>query len=511
MADKIINSFQQRRQLAQEIEALAETSSELELLEAVRTLVQRYPPELLLTALLKHLDTPSSELRGGLGHLAALLPPDQVAPALRNAAANRQNRPEARLTAALLLERFLGESVPQALLSDLQDTNEVAFQSLREAIDEGRQNRHILLEYVTQMRQTGEDVAAMVLGLLARIPPVDRVELLRLIAQDDRPRVAAQALSHLEALGRDPAAGEQALRALYTLQYTLPPELAQQAERSLRKLQFAGRRYTPPTPDGWQALMSPADASGSQSIWFVFQAAEGKPGQILGVVINGQHGVLDSFGSPQLPPELMPARRSVGQLVSVQVDRGQTLVLLTCPFDYARWRVQEALSAHWQGEQPALPGEYRLYNDWIWQFAPPQVPEELRAYFVTEVEPEPPADPARLAAEAAALLEHPAMAGWIVQNRALLQAVRFQESDREKGVEALTRLVLQEIEKRGATDTIQSAMAEALRAQAAWLHLAGNQEQAQRAWRLVRPVRTLPPSQNPLLAQMVAASIRLQQ
>src|SRR5688572_8453710 len=105
MADKIINSFQQRRQLNQEISALAETQNEAELLERVRQLVRDYSADLLASMVLKHLDTPNSQLRGGLGHLAALLPPNEIGPMLRSAAANRSNAAQVRVTAALLLER----------------------------------------------------------------------------------------------------------------------------------------------------------------------------------------------------------------------------------------------------------------------------------------------------------------------------------------------------------------------------------------------------------------------
>src|SRR5690606_2359276 len=141
MSDKIIHSFQQRRQLAQAIDDLAQTRSEAELLAQVRNMVHNFPPDLLMGQLIKLLDTPNSQLRGGLGHLAALLPPEEVVPALRSAAANRGNPPQTRITAALILERFLGESLPPALLGDLNQSNEVAFQSLLEAVEEGAHNR----------------------------------------------------------------------------------------------------------------------------------------------------------------------------------------------------------------------------------------------------------------------------------------------------------------------------------------------------------------------------------
>ncbi len=76
-----------------------------------------------------------------------------------------------RIAAALILERYLGETLPSALTNDLDNSNEVAFQSLREAVESGKTNRHILLEYVTQLRQTEPAVASMVMDMLQRIDP----------------------------------------------------------------------------------------------------------------------------------------------------------------------------------------------------------------------------------------------------------------------------------------------------------------------------------------------------
>src|SRR5690606_1075980 len=105
-------------------------------------------------------------------------------PPLRAVVADRQHAPLQRTTAALILERYLGETVSPVLMGDLAGSDDAAFQSLLEAIEEGRTNRHVLLEYVTQMAEHPVDVAYMVLGLLDRLAPADRVELLRLIAQD---------------------------------------------------------------------------------------------------------------------------------------------------------------------------------------------------------------------------------------------------------------------------------------------------------------------------------------
>ena len=65
MADKIIN-FQQRRQLEQAIAQFAQTANELEMAELARQIVHTHPADLVLAALIKHLDTQDGQVRGGL-------------------------------------------------------------------------------------------------------------------------------------------------------------------------------------------------------------------------------------------------------------------------------------------------------------------------------------------------------------------------------------------------------------------------------------------------------------
>jgi hypothetical protein len=508
MPDKIINSFQQRRQLLQDIADLAQTATEAQLLEAVRTLVRAYPAELLVAVLLKHLDTASSQIRGGLGHLATLLPPEEIGPALRSVAANRQHSAQARVTAVLLLERFLGETVPLGLINDLSQTNEVAFQSLREAVEEGRRNRHVFIEYVTQMHQAGEPVAYMVMDLLERLAPAERVEFYRLIAQDDRAHVAQTALQALERLtmaDREP----RALAALYTLQFALPPQPAGYVERGLRKLAFAGLRYTPPATTGWRALLSPTDAGGSFSMWFLHAPDAGRHnGVLIGLVANTRRGILQCFASETVGADQLPGPHAVGELVSTQTDGGAVAVMLEAPFDFCRWRLQAVQAQHWENH-PAhpLPEDYRLYQDHLWQFAAPAPDPALVAYFEEESDPPDTAgvDLDRLAAD---LLAQPAMAGWILQNRFMLQGVGpVAESLAHIPLDDLVHHMLRELEKRPEHVQLTAAVGDALRSQAAWLHLAGNTARAQDALLLARIQPHVRLSANPFVARLVEASL----
>ena len=508
MSEQIINTFQQRRQLALDLSRLADTETEQQLLGTAQDIAQTYPSDMVLAVIVKNLNTPNSQLRGGLGHLAALLPSEEVVPVLRSAAANRRNGAQERITAALILERYVGEPVPPALLNDLSQSNEVAFQSLREAVDEGKQNRHILLEYALQMRQAGGDIAYLVMDLLDRLPETDRVELLRLIALDDRQPVAAAALDRLERLAQSDAAA-QALRALHTLQFVLPPALANAAERTLRKLRFGGLRYQAPQAHGWRALMSIADMGGFQSIWFVRMPSTGDSagpqadGAMLGVIVNGRAGLVHAFSHERMSAEDLPDMLSIGEWVSVQVDDSHAAAMLEAPFDFARWRVQAALAAHWQ-KASELPPEFRLYCDLIGQYAAPDAAPELRACF-EDVPGEDPAPSAQeLHAAALALLGHPAMAGWLHQHGSILPAIQEAPLHVSAGARsALVKTILAELEEHPERDLLRQSMAEGLRVQAAWLLLSGSREQSDRALLLARALPDLPPSQNPLLSLII--------
>jgi hypothetical protein len=508
MTGKIIN-FQQRRQLEQAIAELARTGNELELVEAARQIVHRFPAETVLAALLKHLDTADSQLRGGLGHVAALLPSDEAAAALRSAAANRQQPPLARMTAAAIAQRFLGVELPAALTQDIRGDDDAAFQSLQEAIGEGKRNRHVLLEYVEQMRQMDEEIAFLVLDALQRLPPPDRVELLRLIAQDLRPRVASAALSALEGLAGGEASAA-ALRSLYTLQFVLPQELRAQADRSLRKLRMAGRSYTPPSPAGWRALLSPADPNGVQTIWLL-RMPEGNAqlGALLGFSLNMELGILRFFGSETVDRTALPDRQPAGSLVTVRNDGGATMVLVETPFDVGRWLVSQVGNAHLAGEprQP-LPPEYQLYNDVLWEFAPPVVDDTITSIWSAAAAPVLP-EPASLQRDTQVIFAQPAMAHWEVQSNAILQALPVAarpapDLPLAERVAALVRAISQWPESAA----LPPALARGLRGQALWFQITGQPQLAQQAKTLAGVLPRLPLTENPVLAHMLAASLQ---
>ena len=531
MSEKIINTFQQRRELQNRIATLADTTTESEMLQIVRAIAHDFPADLVLKSLLKALDTSNSQLRGGLAHLATLLPSDEAIPALRNAVADRSRSTQSRLNAVTVLERFLGEEVSPALLGDLENTDEIAFQSLCEAVEEGHRERHIFLEYVVQMREENAEVALIVMDQLGRLPAKDQLDMLRLIAQDDRESVALSALRRLEQLNPEDA-GERLAQILYSLQFTLPPDLARQAERSARKLRFNGYGFKPNSSERWRGLIAPAEASGNQTIWF-FETPSGDESEtpFVSIVVNQATGILQTYGSDKMPLEDLPAPHNKGELMTVPLDGGESIVFVEAPFDYARWLVHTSLEPHWLGEawQPLF-GEYSLYNDMLWQFERPSLPTSLARYFEdsngqleqSENNTEtvsPSADDLDSSAPsvdeiddmAAELLQHPAMGGWILHSYLFWNAIRSGFStENVDSIDLLVQNVLTEMMQWPEYELFIQGLVTGLQCQAAWLHLAGMDKAAEQAHHLATAFNRNPKKPNPFLYRYVRQAIEAQ-
>ncbi len=510
MSDKIINTFQQRRQLEQAFDELATTNTEAGLRAAARTIVHTFPVDLVLAGLLKRLDSASGQMRGGLGHIAGLLDTDDVLPALRNVAANRGLPPQARLTAVSIAQRYLGTELPQVLLADLSDTEEIAFQSLREALDEARHNRYVLLEYVTQMQEHPEEIAWMVMAMLARVEPVERVELLRLIAQDERPAVAKGALQQLETLALDGVG--TAVRALHVLQVALRGELAEQADRSQRKARFRGNAYTPPSTESWRALLNSADPNGAQSLWLLRMPTErNEAGVMIGYVHSELVGMTHFFGTESMDQTLLPQPAALGTPVTVTMDSGHTAAMLEVPFDYARWLLLQALNkraAIYPNE--ALAGEYKLYNDLIWQFALPTPVEGAWPLWQYQAPNSAAAVTDRSATErqelADRIFRHPLMEQWQLHPWTTLPPAERNTLPRQELVKALVNQMAQRQESK----QLAEALAAGLRAQASWLFLAGERDLATEMSQLAAQLPHLPVTENDVLVRLLESALRQQ-
>lgn len=173
-----------------------------------------------------------------------------------------------------------------------------------------------------------------------------------------------------------------------------------------------------------------------------------------------------------------------------------------------------ALEAHWkQKESAELPGEYRLYNDLLWQFAAPALPESHQSFFNEEVEVASGRSNAEeLAHMAARLLEHPAMhvwTKWASNVWSMLPPLPTPLSPDH--ARSFIHHILHEIEASPQRDSFLEGMRAALQAQALWLAISGDQKAAEQAATLSRWMQSLPAPQNPLLMQLLLSGLAQQE
>ena len=261
------------------------------------------------------------------------------------------------------------------------------------------------------------------------------------------------------------------------------------------------------------ALMSIADLTGRQAVWFVRMPSElESAGAILYMSVNNYTGQIQALADEAAPARELPPERAIGQLVSMESDTGRDVAFVEAPFDFARWRVLQALPGQW-ALASELPPEFRLYSDLIWEFARPEAAPDLRHYFGNasgnDGQAESPAAPSDVHSVAAALMEQPAMRTWLSQNQGMVSLLPGS-SDRRSPQEqaALATAALAQLERREEGRQLTAAMAAGLRAQAAWFHISGSQEAANLALQLARTLPDLPISQNPLLLALVETELR---
>ncbi len=439
------------------------------------------------------LDTADPQLRGGLGQVAALLDREATVAALRRAALTGDRTDQARLTALMILDRFLGETMDESLLTGLQNPDAVAVQSLHELAREMESNPAVILEYLSQLSEQPPEVAAVVLDAVPLVEPVPAVvTLLRMFAQGSEDGIAGTALDHLSRQ-RTPLAAH----ALMTLARTLPPARAAVAARGYRKLCMSGVPQPQRQDAGkWRALLSPVDGSGAQVIWFMRRPQDGPSeedgrGTLFSVLCKDPDGIIASFGTGEVPAADLPPEQPVGQLYLMQDSRETPpIALLEAPVAFGLAAVQRALALHWEaGTQPAA--EYRLLNPQIWEL---------------DVEPSwtCPAGGEFPAVEMSALLDHPAFATWCWAPPAVYDAAqrlgrRHTLAARRAHVDALAR--------RHMDRATVASYCRRLEAMAAWLALAGEERTAALAAATAQQLAGQVASESPLLLRLISLGI----
>ncbi|MGE5603948.1 MAG: hypothetical protein ACM30E_12935 [Nitrososphaerales archaeon] len=480
---KVLNGLLQRRALEQAFAELGRTTEPAAVQQQAQTIAEY--GSAALQHLLTLLDTPDPQLRGGLGQVARYLPRQQVVPALRAVARDHERSDQARLAAVTLLERFLGESIDNALIGDLGNPDVAARQSLLELIAAMNEEPLSVVEYLEQLGEQPSEVAGM---LLDALPAVERsphlATFLRMLAQGEDAGIARRAVDELVKL-RTPAS----VRALASLVPNLPPSLAPVAERGLRKLRFSGvQQWADYDPNQepwyapglqWRALISTVDSSASQFIWFIGaghtraadSGAAGAPDRAVffTVLTQDPYGLRDASGSLQAAADHAPPKRREGALHYIVGDgRMPGVTLLEAPFGMACAALKESLALNWASGE-ATPMGYRLFSPLVW-LAEEAADDDEEIGALTPLP-----DSALAESELLVTLDHPAFYGW------------FADAD-------------------GSLDTAHAASyARRFKMMSRWLALAGDDQVARLAGAIAYHFENETPVASTILAAAVSA------
>jgi hypothetical protein len=440
-----------------------------------------------------------------LGVVASLYPDRQEIIDKLVLAAEDVERPDrGRVSAILILERFLGQEMDPYLLNTLDDPRFMATESIREMIREGEHDPRAWIEYTRSLIEQPSETIWDVMETLVEIGGKRAVPALSLLAQEDA-GVVSEAAMH--ALGRmdDPAA----VWGLQSILPLLPPERRALAERNLLKLQL---KQVPvderPDPQGhWRTLVGPPDGHGYQVVWFVHVPDERGERKFLGLSLHEVDGVQQAYGHHDIAPEMLPQVRARGQVHQVPLPgdseaalAGAQFLMLETDVYYGRRLVREAQERTLAAGR-SFPIEYRLMGPWLWRYSEHSVERPF-----TSVAPVASAAPSVGVEASARLLYHPAFRGWFADGEWLLGPAaalfpRAPSSLPTAEIDRLTRLYL--------GPSMEERLQDRLMAMVEWLERAGEIDAAALARASALAFEKMPPEQHPLVRAMVELGLRM--
>ena len=495
--DKIITTLQERRQIEADLRKMLTANSEIEFKRRAQRIASLGSQ--VIPAIVGNLDRADARMLAAMGAVTTFLNRVEVVTALHQAVLQPQRSDRGRIGAMTILERFLGEPPDGDLLASLRDPEGTAVASLEKMLTQAERNPAVLIEYVQGLDRQEPDVALAVARALRGLgdpsapsrPSRRAVEPLRMIAQDVREEIAADALQALGTIRLPEAA-----RALQTLIPTTAPALRSLAERSLRKLQFAGVKVSAlPCPDpNWRALVSPVDGLGQQSVWFVQENRRTAQAKFLNILLNDRAGAVQALGHTQVPRRVLPPRQLLGYVHDIAWPGGsEAMLMLEVSFDLGRRLVVEAL-AHNRETQIPFAGPLRLLSPWLWGVGgadslPPRALPELSA------------EDGLLVAVSDRLLTHPAFATWTLGNETARRAAEELLSHPGWDLEVWV--------KRLASESLAQAISRRLEVMSEWFLLAGEETRSRLALVSAQAILEEAPQELPFVQALVRRDLEL--
>ena len=396
---RILHSFGDRLAIERAVKDLAKARNAYQQDQMAKKLAARGKP--VLRALLRNLEASDPALRGGLGRLVKYLDPDPTIAALRQAAMDESRSDAARLTAVMLLERYLGQEIDPAMAQRIPASYDVARESGEEAIAIAETEPLVLVEYAEQLLDEPPEIVHAVLQVIMDMEDPRRVRLLLAIAAYGDAELQRDIL---KALGG--ARHPLAVRTLQTLWHLVEPDLQPLVRRQIQKLRLSGVKDE--RAGTLRALWSPVNAQGHSFIWFIHthNAPLTDQGDLLVLILHDESGVVYASAYPDLDLEMLPLPAPRGAKHNVRmIDSSHHVLLAEIDPALGLQQLDEALQAMAVAGSP-WPGEIVVFGRWLWagQALPPK----------PTAEPNLPKSAAAMdETTARALLDHPAFAGWV--------------------------------------------------------------------------------------------------
>ncbi len=421
---KVITTLRDWQQIEQEIREMLDARSESDFSSRAQRVAARGEP--VIPVILRNLNQSDPRLLSALGAVASFYPDrGLVLDKLYRAAADTGRPDRGRLSAMLIMERFLGQEPDPDLVETLNDPQTMAVESVREMVREGERDPMALIEYTSALADQSEETFQNVIETLIDVEGERAVPVLCLLAQEQQDALAQAAL---DALGR--LSHPRAAQGLQSVLPMLRPALRPLAERSLLKLRLKQVPIAalPPIDGRWRSLVSPIDGEGNRVVWFIQEAGQQGACRFLGMTISESEGISQAYGRYDVPATGLPGRLPTGHLHrvslsgatparadkqqvpkarSVRQEADPVLLLLEADLEYGRRLARAGQELTLQQQRP-LPVEYRLLGPMLWQYDDADVATGRQRSGAHGHKPD-------LLPLTADLLAYPAFQGWFVR------------------------------------------------------------------------------------------------
>ncbi|HSR32115.1 MAG TPA: hypothetical protein VLY63_16255, partial [Anaerolineae bacterium] len=202
-SQKVITKLYERRQIEADLRKMLTTSSELVYRQQAKQIASLGSQ--VIPTIIGNLDRADAQMLAAMGAVVTFLDRDEVIMALKRAVLQPQRSDRGRIGAMTILERYLGQPADEDLLASLRDPEGVAIASLEEVLSQIEASPTVLIQYIEELDRQEPDVVLAVVGSLRDMGahPIRSelgeriVEPLRMMAQDVREEIAAEALQSL--------------------------------------------------------------------------------------------------------------------------------------------------------------------------------------------------------------------------------------------------------------------------------------------------------------------------